>query len=476
MDNVVLIVAIAGLAGSIGLAGALTRCMRSLKTANANLVRFSSVLDVEKEAERARALTAAEKQRAELEMSKLRSDMEGLRKQYAMGFERYQGLQKEVSSLEEDLEDVSYGLYRPHFTYADSESYKTAINKVRERQKALIRSNNATRCGEAWMVKGSRQEGERMVKQYGKLVLRAFNAESDTAIANVSWNNYTVMQTRIQKACDALDKLGTVMQVSLTEEYRDARLEELKLVFEAAEKRQEEREEQRRLRVEQKEEERVQRELQREQEDASRDESRFQKALEKARQELEASIDAEREAMAARVATLEADLATAHERKERAIAQAQLTKVGHVYVISNIGAFGDRVLKIGMTRRLDPDERVKELGDASVPFPFDVHALIYSENAPALEARLHERLWDKRVNWSNDRKEFFRATLDEVGAAVRDFGLEAKFLTIPEAREYRETLVSVEQANRVSMQDVPSVVTRGLPQDPFVDATPQPTV
>jgi hypothetical protein len=118
--------------------------------------------------------------------------------------------------------------------------------------------------------------------------------------------------------------------------------------------------------------------------------------------------------MEARIRQLEADLAAAQSRKERAIAQAQLTKVGHVYVISNIGAFGEGIVKIGLTRRLDPEERVHELGGASVPFPFDIHAMIYSDNAPEMETCLHEHFWDKRLNWFNNRKEFFRIELAEV--------------------------------------------------------------
>jgi hypothetical protein len=175
--------------------------------------------------------------------------------------------------------------------------------------------------------------------------------------------------------------------------------------------------------------------------------------------------------MVARVQTLEAELAAAHDLKERAIAQAQLTKVGHIYIISNIGAFGEGVLKIGLTRRLDPEERVKELGDASVPFPFDIHALIYSENAPALETRLHNHFWDKRLNWANDRKEFFRANLGEVNTALRELGLEANLLNVPEAREYRETLVAVERNRSDSSPDAPPAASTRLPADPFAEST-----
>jgi hypothetical protein len=307
-----------------------------------------------------------------------------------------------------------------------------------------------------------------MVKQSQRLILRAFNAESEAAIANVSWNNYPVMQARINKAFDVLNKLGTVLQVTLTDAYRASRQEELKLVFEAAEKRQQERDELRRRQAELREEEKVQRELKREEEEAAKDENAYQKALVKAQAQLQATADSEREGMLERIQRLEADLAAARDRKERAIAQAQLTKVGHVYIISNIGTFGEHVIKIGLTRRLDPAERVHELGDASVPFPFDIHALIYSDNAPELEQRLHDHFWDRRPNWANDRKEFFRIEVPELQAELSQLGLTTELLTIVEAKQYRQTLAAqMARSEHPNTMAEPTAVR--FPVDPFAN-------
>jgi len=429
--------------------------------------RLKPVLEIELEAARFKATFEAEKTTILKEIAELRANAESLKKQYGIGRHRFQELQIEVRGLEEDLENVEFGLYKPHFTYSDSESYKTAIETVREKQKKTIRDARAAVCDTKWSVGGSARDGERMTAQYQKLILRAFNAESEAAIANVNWNNFRVMKTRIEKALDALNKLGTVMNISITPYYRDIRLEELELVFEAAEKKQQEREEQRRLRAEQREEERVQRELLREREDAEKDELKYQKDLDKLKESMEAAREAERGAMLDRIKALEADLAAAHDRKERAIAQAQLTKVGHVYIISNMGAFGEGVLKIGLTRRLDPVERIQELGDASVPFPFDIHAMIYSENAPDLEAKLHNRFWDRRLNWANNRKEFFRIKIDEAKDALEQLGLRIEILSVPEAREYRETMVAVEQAQRVAAVVDNSQIASRFPKDPF---------
>lgn len=165
---------------------------------------------------------------------------------------------------------------------------------------------------------------------------------------------------------------------------------------------------------------------------AEKEEQKYQVMLDKARQE--AGVDE------SRIADLQAALAEAHAKTERAKAMAEMTKSGYVYIISNIGSFGEEVVKIGLTRRLDPDDRVKELGDASVPFGFDTHAMIYSEEAPALENALHREFADRRINASNMRKEFFRVGLEEVEDAVKRLAPDANFFKDREAQEWHETL------------------------------------
>ena len=170
------------------------------------------------------------------------------------------------------------------------------------------------------------------------------------------------------------------------------------------------------------------------------EEKRYQKALEKARDEIEQAVGAKHEKLRHKIDELQRRLEEAHANKERAISRAQLTRSGHVYVISNIGSFGENVYKIGMTRRLEPLDRVRELGDASVPFRFDVHAIIYSEDAPSLENQLHNIFNHRRVNRVNSRKEFFKVTLDEIAEVVREHHGEIEFIKVPEAEEYRKTM------------------------------------
>ncbi|MBA3847864.1 MAG: DUF4041 domain-containing protein, partial [Planctomycetes bacterium] len=279
-----------------------------------------------------------------------------------------------------------------------------------------------------------------MTKKNMKIMLRAFNGESDTAIAKVKWDNITVMENRITKAFESINKIGSTNQISITDEYLDLKLQELRLGHELQEKIKEERDEQRRIQEQIREEEKAQRELDRAKEEAEREEERSERALEKARAELEQATGAKHAALEDKVKALEQALTDAQAQKQRAISQAQLTKSGYVYIISNVGSFGEHIYKIGMTRRLEPLDRVKELGDASVPFAFDVHAMIWSDDAPELEYMLHCQFATQRVNLVNDRKEFFRVSIDEIEGLAKRNKQDLKLTKAAEAREYRETL------------------------------------
>lgn len=221
------------------------------------------------------------------------------------------------------------------------------------------------------------------------------------------------------------------------------------LTHEYENKKREEKEEQRRIREQMREEEKVRRELERAQREADEDEKQYQKALRKAQEDLKVASTDDIDRLTEKIKLLETRLEEAHQKKERAISMAQLTKVGHIYIISNIGSFGEDVFKIGMTRRLEPLDRVRELGDASVPFQFDVHAIIYSDNAPQLEYDLHRRFEDKRVNRVNGRKEFFKVSLTEVQEYIKTHkGADIELTKIAEAKEYRETLTMLDELKR----------------------------
>ena len=228
--------------------------------------------------------------------------------------------------------------------------------------------------------------------------------------------------------------------MSVTKAYLKENLTEVRLTHEYQDKKHEQREQEREQRAQLREQERAEREIAKAEAEAARDEERQRAALDKARAEADAATGAQLKRLTEQIASLEKKVGEAHDRRERAKARAQLTKSGFVYVLSNQGSFGDGVVKIGMTRRMEPMDRVRELSDASVPFPFDVHVMMFSEDAPELERALHEHFVERRVNLVNYRKEYFcNVSLQEVESFIGAKGVTAQFTVVAEAREYRET-------------------------------------
>lgn len=359
---------------------------------------------------------------------------------YANAKATYDRLAAEVTLLEENLEDISFGLYQPHFNFDTPDEYKARITAVREQQKAMLKNAEAAKFSIAWSVGGSRREGERMQKQYMKLLVRAFNGECDAAIARVSWNNVTKMEEQVRKSFEVINDLGSVMHVSITSPYLELKIDELRLEYELEEKKHQVAEEQRRIREQMRDEEKARREAEQAQAESEAEETLFERALEKARVDLAKSQGEEHRRLNDRIVELQTQLEGARTKGRRAKALAELTKAGYVYVISNVGSFGEGVFKIGMTRRFDPMDRVKDLSDASVPFPFDVHAMVYSDDAPTLEWELQRHFADRSVNLVNKRKEFFRVSIDELEALAKEKNLNIYFTRLAEAREYRETI------------------------------------
>ena len=359
---------------------------------------------------------------------------------------RLAALRRELESVEEALEIQSFGFYRPKYGFENSEIYSTKLKELRDRQKQLIKNGGATHCDTPWVVGGSAVEGRKMVERMSKLMLRAFNGECDAAIAKARYDNVVSLEQRITKSCEEINKLGHSNRIWVTTPYYEMKLAELHLVHEHREKLQEEKEEQKRIREELKDEQKAREEAERAQADAEREEQKKRTALEKAQAELAAAAGtaAQHAKLESLVTRLETELKSALDVKAKAIARAQLTKSGHVYILSNHGSFGEGIFKIGLTRRLDPYDRVEELGDASVPFSFDVHAIIYAEDAPALEHKLHMEFAHRRVNMVNARKEYFRVTLDEIRVAVEKHHGLVSFVLTPAAEEWRKTRAMLE--------------------------------
>lgn len=421
--------------------------------------RFKGVLDADEEERKIRERTAETQKKldslleelnkyqkimdAKVELTNLqtlateeRNKIEALRRDYSSKREVYLNLVKEIAIFDEKLSFAEMGVYEPHFDFTDSEKYKSEIIKLRDQEKSLISNERAVICTSNWSVDGSQAKGKTMTNRNIKLTLRAFNNECEAAIANVRWSNANSMEKRIIRAQEQIDKLNASNAIFVTSEYLKLKLKELQLTHELREKQKEEKEQKAEAARLSREEQKLIKDM----EDAEKEEARYQKLLDKAKAEASEIAGPQLEAFTQQIAILEKDLAEAHAKVERAQAMAERTRSGYVYIISNVGSFGEDVVKIGLTRRLDPADRVRELGDASVPFIFDTHAIIYSDDAPSLERALHVEFDKLRINAQNYRKEFFKVSLEEVEQAVKRLAPDAAFFKDIEAQEYYETL------------------------------------
>jgi hypothetical protein len=416
--------------------------------------KYSGIIDVNEEINERKKIFAETENNLQKQLDELRDSLGKLKEKYQTASKVYDNLSHQNNLLQDNLEIAEYGIYEPHFDYETSEIFKEKIKDVREEQKLLIQDKYAVLGGEGWTVNNSIKKGRTMINRQKKLMLRAFNGECDNFISNVSWNNEKRMEERISKSYIAINRMGESQGLTISSEYSNFKLKELRLTHEYRLKKYKEKEEQRVIKEQMREEEKARRDFEKAQREAEKEEKLLQKALLKARSEIENVSEEERERYEAQLSELQEQLKEAEEKNQRAISMAQQTKSGHVYVISNIGSFGENIYKIGMTRRLEPIDRVKELGDASVPFKFDVHAMIYSENAPELENKLHKAFEKDRLNYVNRRREYFNLPLEEIEKVVKENHGEIEFIIEPEAKEYRESIVIREQMQAVENEFV----------------------
>lgn len=350
-------------------------------------------------------------------------------------------LNKEIIVLEDEKLYQSFSLYTPLFDFAKSEEYKNKLEVIREKQKFLLKNNIAANFSENWTLDGSLTKGKKMVKDNVKQILRSFNNECDNVIDKVKFNNIDSMRNRIIKSFEQLNKLNEINKISIKVDYLNLKLDELALAYEYQLKKQEEKEEQKRIREELREQQKVERELEEARKNTIKDKQHYEKAINELKQRLELTDNLEeKQNLTSKMNLLEVELDNINSKLADIDYRQKNQKAGYVYIISNIGAFGENIYKIGMTRRLEPEERIHELSDASVPFNFDIHAMIFSEDAPALENALHKEFEDKKVNMMNSRKEFFNVTLDEIKNVVKNnFDKSVDFIDIAPAEQYRET-------------------------------------
>jgi hypothetical protein len=397
-------------------------------------------------AEQARAAAAGEQNRATLGRAVAEADRI-LSAARAKAAEREQEIdtliaarEARVAELDEQIvvtEDLAMlqeaGIYEFRHRLADAVAYKARLDAVKDRYKTMARDDQAVLAASGWTVNGSAAEGRKMLRDYTKLMLRAYNAEADNCVRAMRPHRLESSIDRLDKARETIAKLGRTMSIRVSEPYHRARVEELELTADYLAQQEEEKERIRAERERQRDEDAARREFEREKARLIKEQSHWERVQERWRAQ---GDDAKAEEAQAKLEQIGAAIEGVEAREAN-------IRTGWVYVISNIGAFGENMVKIGLTRRLDPKDRVRELGDASVPFKFDIHALVFSQDAVSLENQLHKELAERRVNRVNLRREFFHATPAEVLTVLSQ--TEAgdnllEYTDLAEAEEWRASL------------------------------------
>ena len=335
-----------------------------------------------------------------------------------------------VVDLDDERVLQEVGIYRYHHPLETSAEYRDRLADIQGRIKEYVKRGDAILASDLFTFNNSLAKGRKMTSDFSKLMLRAYNAEADNCVRSLRAGNAVTAKNRLEASVGAIAKLGSMMEMRVNPDYHALRNEEIELTADFQMKVQQEREEAREERERLREERKAEAELAAERERLDKERAHFANALEALRAsgdhdgaaQLEEKIHALEEAIA------QNDFRTANIR------------AGYVYVISNPGAFGPNMVKIGMTRRLEPMDRVRELGDASVPFPFEVHALFFSEDAVTLETELHRAFASTRVNMVNERREFFFASPSQVRDVLADkVGSLLEFTEEPESSQYLQS-------------------------------------
>ena len=349
---------------------------------------------------------------------------------------------KELIDVEDEIEIQECAIYEPRYDFATSLQYKEELDEVRQYQKDMIKDKSAVIYSENWTVDGSLAKGKKMTNGNIKVILRCFNSECEAAINKIKYNNIHTIEKRIQTSFNILNQAFKTAKVAITDDYLDLKFDELYLGYEFEKKKAEEKEALREQREKEREEKALQKEVENKKKKINKEITHLQKLVEELNLRLaETKDENEKNDILAQLTAANQNIKDYTDEEKELDYRLENLGAGYVYIISNIGAFGKELFKIGVTRRLDPLERINELSSASVPFKFDVHALIFSYNAYQLETELHNKFSKNRVNKVNNRKEFFKVSIDDLEKELMNYkDLTIEFTKTPDAEEYNESL------------------------------------
>lgn len=368
------------------------------------------------------------------EVKRMVEDIEELKKIRAI-------LKEEIIQLDDEILFQEFGVYQPQYEFTNIDQYKSALRQIKKEQRAMIKNGKAAICSRAWKVDGSEEKGKRLIAENIKQIIRNFNIECDICIDKVRFSNYESSKKRILKAFEMQNKLNETNAIALTDEYYRLKVKELNLAYEYQEKKKEEREALKALREQKREEAKVAKEIEAKRLELEKEQAHYHNALKRVNEQIEVEKSEERKQfLIEKKEELNNNIVDIDKAMKDLDYREANHRAGYVYIISNIGAFGENIYKIGMTRRLEPEDRISELSGAAVPFRYDVHAMIFSDDAPKLETALHNAFADKKLNLVNARKEFFNVTLDEIKQVVREnHDKTVEFNNLADAQQYRES-------------------------------------
>ena len=354
--------------------------------------------------------------------------------------------QREIATLRQQSAEILADTYVDQYRYSDydgisSEECRSKLSLLKAQEKEYIRDGK--------YVVSSSSDPKKRAQDNIKQIIRCFNCECDNILLGLSVKSVEACRKKILGSFETLNKLFAADNVSLSKTFLEVKIEELNLVYTYELKKEEERQRQREIKEQLLEDERARKEIERQKQKLEKDQTQCSNEINKLMGYLQSTqSEVEKKLYAEKIQQLEEKKQELEKEKETVLEREANARAGYVYVISNIGSFGKDVYKIGMTRRLEPMDRIKELGSASVPFEFDVHAMIFSEDAPALETALHHKFEKKSVNRVNLKKEFFHVSLDEIERTVKEnYNNTVTFTRVPVAREYNETLEILKSEN-----------------------------
>lgn len=350
---------------------------------------------------------------------------------------------KERDELNQEINALIFDSMSKQYNFSDydglaSEECKNKLSILKIEESELIKSDKAIYVN----LELGKMQTKKSLANNGKQILRTFNCECDNILLNLSVKNIDSSRNKMQKSFDTLNTVFSTDGVALEKKLLELKLEELNLIYTAELKKAQEQAQQKAIKEQMLEEEKVRREIEKEKAKIEKDQSQCNNEISKLMKYLQkTSSDIEKQLYIDKIKELEDKLKQLEADKTTVLERETNARAGYVYIISNIGSFGDDIYKIGMTRRLEPMDRIKELSSASVPFEFDVHAMIFSTDAPSLETSLHKHFEKQSVNKINPRKEFFKVSLDKIEAFVlNNYNNTVSFTKTAMAKEYRQSL------------------------------------